>query len=324
MTRFLALLSTPVLACSLIGCVVQPEDKGAKFREAVPTADDVKLTPPTGGTSTTNPQSLPGAGLLDGTPSYAKYYKFTRDIFDGVNLGTGYILGSVWLLIQLPPTTTEGEEAIWGPGSEVLSPAEWRFRAVDVKNGEIEYFFEGRAKNTADAWQWILHGKGFSEKHTEHRKGWFDLNYDTANSLDPARLHGEDEDGILHVDYALKDPPFTVHVSIEPNRPGVSFDVTTSSQNSGSGKVDIKAVDDLDDAKNTLLEDLKMHSRWTPQGAGRADVTISGGDVPSNTIVHVSECWSTSFQRTFYTDNVGLETGYGEQSACAFGQAEYE
>lgn len=324
MTRFVALLSTTVLAGSLAGCVIQPEDKGARFREAIPNADDVKLREPTGQAAGTSPQSFPGADLQDGTTSYAKYYKFTRDIFDGVNLGTGYILGSVWLLIQLPPTTTQGEEAIWGPGTEALSPAEWRFRAVDVGNGEIEYFLEGRAKGSNDAWLWTLHGKGFSEKHPEHRKGWFDIDYDTANKLDPARLHGEEEDGKLRVEYALKDPPATIHVTIVSARPGVSFDIVTSTQNAGGGKVDIKGTDDLDDAKNTQLEDIKMHSRWTPQGAGRADVTIAGGDVPSNTIVHVSECWSTSFQRTFYTDNVGIEPVYGEQSACAFGTAEYE
>jgi hypothetical protein len=232
----------------------------------------------------------------------------------------------VWLLILLQPTTISGDEAIWGPGTEALSPAEWRFRAREVADGEIEYFLEGRSKQSTSDNDWlaVLHGKGYAKKHAKHRNGWFDLDYDKANALDPARLHGEHESGKTRVEYNLTSLPSNIRCKIETNRPGVMFDILTTTEKSGGGLVDIQGTDDLDDSKTTQLEDIRMHSRWLSTGAGRADVTISGGDVPANITVHASECWSSSFQRTYYTDNIGAEPTDGTETSCAFPTAQYQ
>lgn len=326
MKPLFALLCVPALAVAASSCMVE-EDNADRFREAIPSADDVKLKEPTGGSASSTPQSLPGLGTQDTDPlPYAKYYKFTRDIFDGVNWGTGYILGSVWVLVHLPPTTLSGNEAIWGPASEALSPAEWRFRAVEVADGEIEYFFEGHRKDGSlgDSWLPTLHGKGFSKKNAKHRQGWFELDYDAANQLDPARLHGEDEAGKTTINYALTSFPITVNCKLEQGKYGAYFDIVTTTQQNGGGLVDIKGKDDLDASKATKLEDIHMHSRWLGTGAGRADVTLSGGDIPNNLVVNASECWSTSFARTYYSDTIASEPVFGAESACPYLTAEYE
>jgi hypothetical protein len=327
MNRPVALLFVPIVAAALSGCLIQEDKNADKFREAIPSASDVKLKEPTNGSPTTAPQSAPGLSPLDNTPgAYAKYYKFTRDIFDGVNLGTGYILGAVTLLVMTPPSTLSGGEAIWGPGSEALSPAEWRFRATEIADGEIEYFFEGHPKTSdrTDDWLPILHGKGYSKHHANHRQGWFELNYENANTLDPARLNADNDSGKTTVNYALTSYPITINCKLEPNRPGVLINIVTTAEKSGGGKVDIQGTEDLDASKATKLEDISMHSRWLATGAGRADVTLSGGDLPAGTVVQASECWSTSFARDFYTDNLSLEPTYGSESVCPYPTAEFD
>ena len=72
-----------------------------------------------------------------------------------------------------------------------------------------------------------------------------------------------------------------------------------------------------------LLVDRMVAAVTEGLGAGRADVTIANGDLPTGTIVHASECWSSSFERVYWTDNIGLEPDEGAVSSCAFEDAEY-
>jgi hypothetical protein len=326
----------PIATASMLGllaalapaCVTSPEPSADKFREPIPTQDDVKLKEPVG-TAAAATQGL-RAPLApndsSGSKPYATFYKVTRDVFDGVNFGTAYILGAVWIIVHLPPTTLTEREAVWGPASEALSPAAWRFRATEVGDGEFDYALEGRPKaSSSDAdYKAVLSGKGYAKRDPRHRQGWFELDFDAANKLDPARPRAEQESGKIKVSYKLNAYPTQIVANLHPTRSESWFDITVTTDRSGGGRVDINGRDDTTWLKDTALEDLVMHSRWLATGAGRAEVTVANGDLGPGKSVRVSECWSPTFARTYYTDDATppLEQPFGEQSACPFQKTE--
>jgi hypothetical protein len=317
-----------LLGTGATGCIVQESSSDAgKFREGIPSQDEVKLEEPVAASGTQSPQSFElGMGVQDdstGGLAYATYYRFTREMFDGVNLGTAAILGSVWIIVNYPPTSLEDEEAIWGPWTEALSPAEYRFRATEVAEDEYDYALEARAKNTEDEWRAVWLGQGFGNDHPDHHAGWFELDFDAANEVDPTRLNAEEESGKVRVSYDLRAYPTTIRAYMTEKASDAWFDIQLTTNRDGGGRVDIDALDDIEDEKNTQKEDIAMRSRWLATGAGRADVTIANGDLPEGTIVNASECWSSSFERVFWTDNIGIESEEGSVAACAFEDAEY-
>ncbi len=309
----------------LAGCVVQSQPDAGKFVEAIPTADEIKLREPVGNQLGTTPQGFePGLTAQGGPPAgYATYYKFTRQIFDGVNLGTGYILGAVWLVVQYPPSTLSDNEAVWGPWTEALSPAEYRFRATEVAPGEFEYALEARQKNSADDFAAVLLGHGYGQQHAKHLEGTFTIDFDKANEIDPTRLDADQESGTLEVDYVLSSFPTQIDVNSNHTATGSSFAVTVTAAQSGGGTVRVQSHDDIDDSKATAMEDVTMNSRWIASGSGRADVTIQNGDIPAGIQVLASECWSSSFERTYWTDNASLEAQQGDVAACPYADAAY-
>jgi hypothetical protein len=72
---------------------------------------------------------------------------------------------------------------------------------------------------------------------------------------------------------------------------------------------------DTDDA-GTLPEEVTLRSRWLASGAGRADARLRNGDLTVE--VTASECWSTTFGRTFYADSVNWQPSEGNVADCAF------
>lgn len=323
------LLFASALAIGLTqpGCLVKTTDTD-KFREGIPTSQDVELKEPSASSGSGTQATVPGfrAEGVPGGDAYAKYYRFTRAMFDGVNWGTAYILGTVWFIVHLPPTSVTDKEATWGPGSEALQPAEYRFRATEVATGEFDYTLEGRAKNLGSIAPYlpVLSGKGYGKAHPKHRQGWFEINHDNANKLDPARPHADDESGTAKVTYTLDAFPITIVADFHKSATPDYATVTVTTQKDGGGRVDIDARADIDDLKTTKLEDVAMRSRWLSTGAGRADVLIANGDIPANlSPVKLSECWSTSFVRVYYTDTASLEPTTGTESQCAFQGAEF-
>ena len=69
------------------------------------------------------------------------------------------------------------------------------------------------------------------------------------------------------------------------------------------------------------LEQVTLRSRWEANGSGRADARVAGGDLGATQAI-ASECWGTSFQRTFYTDNASFAPTEGDPATCAFATAD--
>jgi hypothetical protein len=298
-----------------LGCMANLDD-GERFREPIPEASQVSLALP--GSTAASPASETLA--YGGAGEHAKFYEFTRALADGVDGVTRSILGSIWIVVHTRPTTVGNHEATWGPGADnALSPVVWRLKVTEVSDGVFDYALHGRPKASTDEADYlaVLEGRGYGRSHAEHRNGYFVVDNDAAEKLDPARAHDQGTTKITHHASAW---PATIAVEIRPTPAPNWADVTVTHQPDGSGAVDVSALSDIEEtSKDGKLEDVVMHNRWAKDGAGRADVQISGGSVPM--LVKATECWSALFERSYYTDSAGLASTVGDPAACAFPDA---
>lgn len=89
----------------------------------------------------------------------------------------------------------------------------------------------------------------------------------------------------------------------------------------GTGDLYVKAHDDVDPGHSTKLEDIQLESRWNGDGAGRADIKLSGGDIPAaDSPVTAVECWGADFMRSYYSDSINYEPTEGDPTACVYQQ----
>lgn len=313
--------------CALTGCQVTSSGEADAFREALPLQSDVALgvpgsqatnvgtknihlaTTPVGGSATTDDSG----SLSDST---AQYYTFTRDITGAVDFTTAVILGGIWAIVHSDPTSIETDKAVWGPGSSnALEPTIWRFTVTKVGDAEYDYILEGQPKS-GGAWLPVLNGHGYGASRPEHKMGWFQANNDNYKTLEPSEGHDE---GTTKITWDLRQSPATIDVELRPEADHGSLDVNVTHLADGGGSVDIAGTTDIDAATSTQLETVHLLSQWNNTGAGRADVQLSGGELPVT--VDASECWSSAFTRSFYKDNVNFEQASGDDSVCAFSAA---
>jgi hypothetical protein len=300
-----------------VGCVVASTDDGEKFRDPLPVASEMSLSVPRSSDATT--RSGLAVGPSDAAPAYAKFYQFTRDVTDGVDFVTGVVLGSIWIVVHTPPTSIDDHQATWGPGNgDALSPVVWRLRVTELEQGVFDYELDGRPKASTSESDYlaVLKGRGYGRGHAEHKNGWFTIDNDAARTLDPARSH---DHGTTKITHELRDWPHTIAVELRPTPAADWLDIGVTHNSNGSGEVDVNGLTDVNDPKDGTLEDVVVHSRWATTGAGRADVQISGGSAP--TLVKASECWSTAFTRSYYTDSAGIEPTAGDPASCVFADA---
>lgn len=316
--RFASLLSVSVVSGSFAaGCATNPDDS-ERFREAIPTQEQVALRVPgaeAANTGSVGKQSFSGGlriATLPGADPTARYYRFTRDITNAVDFGTAVILGSVWAIVHTDPTSIDAKTAVWGPGAaSALEPAVWKLTVKEVGAAEYDYLLEGQPKG-GGAWLTVMQGHAYGKSSPQHETGSFEWDNDNYRKLDPARAK---DDGKTKVSYDLKKLPATIAVELRPSASKAWADVTVTHQDAGAGAVEITGLGDIDDTKTTQLEDVHLLSRWTSKGAGRADIELRNGDLPFT--VTARECWSESFARVYYEDTVSFEPASGAESACA-------
>jgi hypothetical protein len=323
-TRAMVAMATLASGTGLLGmsaCTLKQDD-AARFGQAIPKGQEVALSVPgsqAAGT-TTHASARRGGGItIAGNPpgagSFAEWYVFTRDVSDGVDVGTLLILGVVDIIAHTTPTSVSAHQAVWGPGNgNALDPVVWRMTVTESGSEEYDYKLEGRPKaSTSESdFKAVLTGHGFGEARPEHKSGWFSIDQDASNALDPLRAH---DSGTIKVTFDGRAYPIAIRAVVTHTADAQSFDVSVTHNQDTSGAVDIHAHGDVEIAKDGRLENVVLHSRWTTTGAGRADVKIIGGDAPSVGIL-ASECWSTSFARSYYADDAGYRPSEGSASSC--------
>lgn len=314
---------------TLAGCTLDKKDDGADaFREAVPESNAVALSGPDSKSASSTQAAAPSLRTLAAgdKPTYAKWYGFTREMRDGVNAVTAGVLGSVWLIVSTAPTSVTSDSATWGPWHDALDPASYRFVVKRIATDEYDYVLEGRPKASTDEADYltVLSGHGYGKLHAEHGQGKFTIDLDAATTLDPAKH--PDDSGTVVIDHDLPHDfsehlgalPRTIVATVTPAGEA-HFSVESRALLDGTGSIHVDAHADIDDSKQTLLEDVVIDSRWAASGAGRADITIVSGDLPASiSAVDAVECWSADFEQSYYSDSVNFEPTSGEAGACVY------
>lgn len=158
--------------------------------------------------------------------------------------------------------------------------------------------------------------------------GTFVLDFDASQTLP----HEQSDDvGKIQVEYARVDP--TANTAIDVTFTQVKDDETGMLVDAAykylkkpeqGGEFEF-SINKNTDANTTQLEHMTIKSRWNSDGAGRADVKATGGDI--NGAATANECWDSNFNSQFLTASWApgvAEYNYGdEQTSCVFTTAEY-
>lgn len=317
---FLAL--TTALATST---ACRPEDNEAdQYRKGIPNKQTVEVQVPG-----TTGQALSVAD--QGKTS--EYYKLTRTVSRDVNSGVYFVLTLVREVVKYPPTNVTENTAVWGPFSEALDPIAWKVTVNRTATNEYAYKFEGQAKSAPNsAFETVLSGvhrpalgsdnaplEGFGE-------GTFLLDFDARN-----RLPLPDKD-VGTAAFSYSRPSLNTPAKItakftqvkDDDRPGHKVDVDYRYQRNVAGSGDLEFSFKPDAA--AILDgptQFDVMSRWTAEGSGRADVTVSGGTLDKGTKATANECWSTAFTSVFVQTSWDPALTYGTEAMCAFQTATY-
>lgn len=297
------------------GCIAV---NAASHQDVLPLEEQVRVNLPVDGAS---------AKLAGTPPDYAEFYEMTRSVTENVNGMIGFVLGTVWTVVQLPPTwrDTEEQTALWGPWSDSgLDPVEvgvW-VRREDDASWTWAVFYLPRGGDLETEAIPVVAGEVDPGATREAAAGRFVVDFTTASAWDPA----VNLTGAFGVDY-LYDPEGVSAVA--------SFDdygweglgtvdalYAYDEDYEGSGEMDLAWVEDLVPTGSGMLELATLRSRWLANGEGRGDARVTLGDLGA-TEVAASECWGSDFTRAYYVDSYGIAPTEGDASACAFAEAEY-
>jgi hypothetical protein len=300
-------LASSGLALSFVATAcVQPNDDLHPVAEALPTAADVRI-------------DLPEAAAgFKAVGQIAPYYVATRDVTRTLNGATGWVLVLVHTIVQFPPTTVDGDTYTWGPWTEALDPAEYRLVVVDLADGSYDWQLDGKNKTEPGAdFEKIIDGNAVPSDPVGTGHGTFTFDFDANERVNPIDNDGR---GVLVVGYDLDARTVDIQAVTAEDRDGtpvpVTYEYAYREEADGAGDMVFSTHGDSDDP-GTAAEDTVLRSRWQPDGAGRGDARIEGGDLGA-IVVTASECWSSNFRRVYYSDSHEISPTEGEVAACAF------
>jgi hypothetical protein len=301
-------LASTGLALSLVttGCV-QKNDDVHPVAEALPTAADVRIDLPEN-----------AGDAFKAVGQIAPYYVATRNVTRTLNGATGWVLVLVHTIVQFPPTTVDGDTYTWGPWTEALDPAEYRLVVVDLADGSYDWQLDGKNKTEPGAaFEKIIDGNAVPSDPVGTGHGTFTFDFDANERVNPIDNDGR---GVLVVAYDLDARTVDIQAVTAEERDGttvpVAYEYAYQESADGAGDMVFETHGDSDD-EGTLAEDTVLRSRWLPDGAGRGDARIAGGDL-GTIVVTASECWSSNFRRVYYSDSHQISPTEGDAAACAF------
>jgi hypothetical protein len=249
----------------------------------------------------------------------AEFYGWTAEVTRGINDLIGTVVLTLDLVTDLPPTwsDTEADTAAWGPFGNGLDPAEtilW----VTREDAVYSWVIGVRPRNSQDDWTPIVAGQVSDDGTPEDNDGWFVFDFDAAHELDPSI----GLTGTFTSEYDISPDGVVASAFLDDFSDQGSTPVDAAYHYTqdliGAGQMDLAIHTDLNPESGTALEEvLRMRSRWTPAGTGRADALITEGDLEA-LVGTASECWDEHFQQVYYVDSESWATPIGHASACVF------
>jgi hypothetical protein len=303
-----------LLSLGLVACIPPNDDPHPGISRALPTAEDVRID---------LPENSSAKGTAEALGDLSPWYVVTRQVTRDLNGGTAWVLIVVHTVVQFPPTTVEGDTYTWGPWSDALDPADYRLVVTALDNGSYDWSLDGRSKTQVGAdFETVIAGNAVPGETEGTGHGEFTIDFDAAERVNPV---DNDARGVVGISYDLAARHLDMSIATVETRPEgevpVNYEYAYTEKEDGSGDMVFAAHGDTDD-EGTAAEDAVIRSRWLADGAGRADVRLSGGDVSTTISVTASECWDSTFAVVYYSDSVNWQPTEGSQSSCAFADAD--
>jgi hypothetical protein len=236
-----------------------------------------------------------------------------------VNGIVGGALDTLTDITRTPPAAIGDDSAVWGPFTAPLSPVAARLSITRVGPGAHQFVLELRPKAGQDSeFAPFLTGASTGAAPGGPGQGQFSLDLDLAHRLDPIANAAE---GHLGAGWTVMPDGRRIQVHLGEvhagSGPPATADVLSVLHADGSGALAFDATANLVGAPEAL-ESGRVGSRWIPSGAGRADVTVDGGDAKPG--ARITECWNDAFARV-YAQGVSPDGGVGSEgdpAACVF------
>ncbi|MCE9668236.1 hypothetical protein LY474_10460 [Myxococcus stipitatus] len=317
-------------ALTLVGCDNNDKNDEASFRQGLPSKEMVEMKSPRkdeGGQGKVSP--FYGQGTL------SENFVLTAATTVTVNGSTLWVLDLVQDIVRHPPSSIEGDVAVWGPYSNALGLITWKLTVTRTGEDTYSYALEGKGKAQDDsAYKTVLSGShtaavdGSGERKPGYGSGEFLIDWDHN-----AALPGNDTRDVGSVEIRYARTSATSVATVEADFQQVRDDEVVGGRldaryryartPTDGGELDFVIEKDIDADPTRLAEEkLAIKSRWEPTGAGRSDIKLSGGDLVGEATLN--ECWDTSFLSVYYVASYNPFVGYGEVAACgSFGAAVY-
>ncbi len=255
---------------------------------------------------------------------WSEWYLFTASTTENINAMIGSVLFWVdTITSDYWPSYVDGDRnhATWGPWSTALDPVETLLWVTyDPAADTHSWGFDQWPRNTEQsAVSTVILGEVDPGATRAISSGRFEVDFTAIHELDPT----ESTTGLFEVEYDIHADGVTATAAFTEFGPeqldaAYSYDQTFE----GGGRMDLVVLADMNPESGTATDELwTTRSRWTADGAGRADVLITGGDLEERTAT-LTECWSDSFETVYRVESFS-EVETGDPSLCAFDDEDF-
>jgi len=329
----------PLVSLLLVGLALGPScgpgeenELPEEFRQAIPTPEVVKVNVP-GADDETSTAALV-LGKADGAVK-ATWYLQTINTVRELNAMTWGLLHFVEDITEYPYTSEIDNGYLWGPFTPALSLVTIQFTLVKEKDNRFSYALAMRPKqDEAAEFKDVLSGTYAAQEGVVHGQGTMLLDFETASAMDQT-IQAK---GVLSFAYdstgGIKDVVI-VFDGFQDEHMEEPVDATYGYQESAdlSGTFGFTLVGDVhkdepDMAQYDKKENLSIHVQWQADGAGRADVRVTGGDLPDVPPGfekwETTECWDSLFDQVYLVEQAFPLAGEpfsgqtaGEAGKCA-------
>ncbi|HJN77833.1 MAG TPA: hypothetical protein QGF58_28205 [Myxococcota bacterium] len=254
---------------------------------------------------------------------WSNAYLFTARVTDDVNAMIAFPLILVDVITSTPPSeiAEDGNSATWGPYGDALDPVETiLYVDHDVELDTYTWSFLQKPKGADDSeYVPIVLGEVDSGATREVHSGRFTVDFTTADNLDP----NVRATGTFTSEYDVQEDTVSaqaIFIDFQGERGGDPVDAVYSYDQTpdGAGQMDLGWFDDVnEDGEDDIWV---VRSRWTSEGAGRADSVIAAGG--SEVSYAASECWDGSFDPVYQVNSWAGDL-MGAEADCAFAETSY-
>jgi len=289
-------LSSLIAAALLLAACGASEDPANQYRDAMPKAGAVQVgTPQTEGTA--GALSVATGALGDSSATQSEYAIMSRNLARTFNGGVALTLRLVQYITTFRPTSCDDASCTWGPWVDDDGLNRWKLTVEKVADGEYDYVLAGQpGSNPAAAWVSLITGTAHPVDR-DHGSGTFTIDFEAQTALDHGPLWQQHDFGHLDVVY---DNTHDVSIAAtfldavdsesDPDHPH-HLNAAYSFQHAASGGTLQIAFENL-----VSSETVSMRTRWSPSGAGRADVVYDPDGAGATAAVTASECWAGAAQ----------------------------